>query len=207
VKVLVLLAMIAAATAGHDKVYRWTDGQGAVRASNSLAAIPEMYRSSAVEMRVENIYQTPQRQQRGATARGRATIEFEPSDGQMRAMARFDGKASRMAIIDTGSDLVAITTKLARALGHDIAKCPKTWIATGAGRTQVPVVTLRSVKVGGAEALGVQAVVMDFQGRGSVSAIVGMSYLSLFVFEIDSGAGIMTLSAQGEQAPFGGIAP
>jgi len=194
-KAWILAAVIAASAAGPDKVYRWTGPDGSVRASNSLSAIPEAYRATAVEMNVVNISQAAAGAERPGFARGTATIGFPPSARRIEARALFNGKASRMAVMDTGSDMVVITTKLARALGYDISRLRKTWVATSSGRIQVPVVTLRNIKVGGAEAFGVQAVVMDFEGRGPVSALMGMNFLSLFVFEIDSGGGTMTLAA------------
>ncbi|MDH5509285.1 MAG: retroviral-like aspartic protease family protein [Nitrospinota bacterium] len=194
-KTWILAAVIAASTSGQGTVYRWTGPDGSVRASNSLSAIPEGYRSSAVEMKVVSITQGHLEPVQKGFAKGRATIGFTPSGRGLEARAIFNGRASRMAIMDTGSDMVAITTKLARALGYDTAKSRKTWVATSSGRVQVPVVLLEKVKVGGAEAFGVQAVVMDFEGRGPVSALMGMNFLSLFVFEIDSGSGTMTLVA------------
>ncbi|MDH5637302.1 MAG: retroviral-like aspartic protease family protein [Nitrospinota bacterium] len=191
----ILATLIAASASGQSTVYRWTGPDGSVRASNSLAAIPEGYRSSAVEMKVVNIRQEHVEHEPKGFAKGKATIGFTPSGRRIEAQAIFNGRASRMAIMDTGSDMVAITTKLARALGYDTAKSRKTWVTTSSGRVQVPVVLLKNVKVGGAEAFGVQAVVMDFEGRGPVSALMGMNFLSLFVFEIDSGGGTMTLVA------------
>ncbi|MDH4184887.1 MAG: retroviral-like aspartic protease family protein [Nitrospinota bacterium] len=192
---LIIAAILMAGAADDAKVYRWTDAAGNVRAAGSLAAVPEPFRDAAVEMKVTQAEHTSIQHDPPAESVGQARISFPPGAGRIVAQAAFDGKASRMALVDTGSDLVAITTKLARALGYDLSKSRKTWIATSSGRTQVPIIRLNRLEVGGAMAKGVTAVVMDFEGRGAVSAVLGMSFLSAFVFEIDSGAGSMTLTA------------
>jgi len=125
-----------------------------------------------------------------------ARIRFDPAGEHIEAPALFDGKASRAVIIDTGSDMVAITTKLARALGYHPATSPRVAVSTSSGGARVPLIRLKSLRVGNAELRDVQAVVMDFAGRGRVSAVVGMSFLSSFTLEVDASAGTLSLSAK-----------
>ena len=196
-KMTIIAAAMASLMASQGVVYRWTDDTGVTRASTSLAAIPEKHRQSAVEMKVVNVDDNSVEAMSTPKGYGAAEISFRPGAERTEAMAVFNGRAERMAIVDTGAGIMAITRKLARALGYKPENLPRSWIITSAGKLKVPMVTLDSVRIGGAEARKVRAAVIDFEGRGPVSAVIGMSFLSAFVMEVDSMAGAMTLSSKG----------
>jgi hypothetical protein len=48
------------------------------------------------------------------------------------------------------------------------------------------------------------AAIMDFPGRGPVSAIIGMNFLSLFRFEINMREGVIIFGDRTGLAPAGG---
>ncbi len=81
--------------------------------------------------------------------------------------------------------MTIITTKLARALGYDIKNARIGRFKTPGGFLTAPVVKLDLMQVGPATVKNVSAVVFDFKWRGPVSVIIGMNFLSRFVFEID----------------------
>lgn len=182
-----------AALADEPAAFRWKDDAGAVHITSDPAGIPSRYREKAVPMRVYTVTGAEESAPRppGTVRGGRAAVTFDPSGERIGVEAVFDGKVSRRAWMDTGSGPVIITTKLATALGHDIGAAPKEMFSYPGGSGSAPVVTLKSVRVGGAEARDVPAVVMDFDGRGPVSAVIGMGFLSRFSFEVDTARGEM----------------
>jgi len=193
-----LLLLAAPAVAASDYVYKWIDDDGVVRLSGSLEAAPEKYRASARRIASETAgAETIEPPPRAIGAHGKTTARLVDSVSGLAVTAVFDATVTRDAIIDTGSEWVTITTKLARALGYDPAGAARRWVRTSAGPALVPVVTLKSVHIGAAGAEMVRAAVIDFEARGPVSAALGMNFLSVFVFEIDPAHGTFSLYAGG----------
>lgn len=184
IAVSVLLA--GAAFGGQGSVWRWTDESGAVHITGRFEDVPEAYRPGAVRMNLSTATEAPKKSfPKPEPLDAEKFLRFELSDGMVSITAVFDGTVKRGAWIDTGSELTIITTKLATALGYDFRKADNQTFHTPNGRMTAPVVVLKNVRVGPAMAADVPAAVMDFPGRGPVSAIVGMNFLSLFPFEIN----------------------
>ena len=173
--------------------YRYTDESGYVHIVSSLDLVPEIYRDGASPMRhmtfSKGKKETPDRKKGRATIRdleGMA-VELTSNKGRLSASALFDGVETRMANIDTGSEICVVTTKLAKALGYDIRMARKRLFLTPGGRLDAPVITLKSLTIGSVRVSNIRAVVSDFPWRGDTSAIIGMNFMSRFAFAIDSG--------------------
>ncbi|MGK7344652.1 MAG: retropepsin-like aspartic protease family protein [Candidatus Nitrospinota bacterium M3_3B_026] len=196
----IMAALALPASAGEaPAAWRWKDDAGAVHITGDPAKIPPRYRDKASPMRVHTVTGAEESAPRppGAVRGGRAAVAFDPSGERIGVEAAFDGGISRRAWVDTGSGPVIITTKLATALGYDTGGAAKKRFSYPGGSGSAPVVTLKSVRVGGAEARDIPAVVMDFDGRGPVSAVIGMSFLSRFSFEVDTARGEMVFHPLG----------
>lgn len=183
------------AQAETASVYRWKDENGAVHITSHLKNIPEAHRAAAVPMRYHSVTATEASPSAGdGRLSGAGEAWFDSSDEKIKLTAMFDGKITRGAWVDTGSEWVTVTTKLATALGYDLAGARKTRFTIPGGAVIAPVIKLDSVRIGGAEVRDVSAAVIDFYGRGPVSAVIGMNFLSRFAFEIDTAKGVMTFS-------------
>ena len=180
------------AFAERGPVWRWTDETGAVHITGRLEDVPAKRQSSAVSMKLSTVAEpSAEPAPKPAPLETERVIRFDSSEGMVAVRAEFGESMERGAWIDTGSELTIITSKLAVALGVDVKNSEKRVFHTQGGRVSAPVTVLKSVKVGPAKAHDVPAAIMDFPGRGPVSAIIGMNFLSLFRFEINMGDGVI----------------
>ncbi|VAX24307.1 hypothetical protein MNBD_NITROSPINAE03-1612 [hydrothermal vent metagenome] len=189
-----------AAEAGADDsfVYKWTDAKGSTHISNSLKSVPGQYLKSVKKIKRIDI-NSPSKSVEPifSSVEGEARVKFNLNDNAMIAPAVFNGSVKRNVLIDTGSELVTITTKLARALGYDYENMRKAWFQTQSGPILAPVIKIERLAMGGAQVTGLQAAVIDFKGRGPVSAVAGMNFLSAFIFEIDTQNRSLILTSPG----------
>jgi len=193
---LLAVVMQGVSWSAEDHVYKWTDGSGSVHVSGSMEAVPKAYRESASEIMLITVDTLSHRgKERAVSAKGSANVAFTSDGGRIIVSAMFSHAVGRKAIIDTGSEWITITTKLAGALGLDVGSAPQVWVSTHGGARLAPVVTLDSVQVGGAVAKKLKAVVLDFSGRGRVSAVLGMNYLSAFVMDVNNSEQRLSLTA------------
>lgn len=93
---------------------------------------------------------------------------------------------SAQFLVDTGATSVAMNEAHARRLGIDyrVSGVPLT-VSTASGTARAWKVRLNSVKVGGIEVLGVEAVVVE--GGAPTEMLLGMSYLSRVSWREDQG--------------------
>lgn len=188
-----LLISGGSAFADGSFVYRWEDDNKAIHVTNQLTGVPLKYRDEAKRMKMVTIKSIDHTPMLGpARVDGSGEISFDKSKPMVIVSALINRKVTRNAIIDTGSEWVVITSKFARALGLDIQTLRKGNFRVFGGSVKAPVVRLQSVRVGPAIAKNVDAAIIDFEGRGEVSAIIGMNFLSRFVFEIDHAKGTLT---------------
>lgn len=189
------LSLAAAPAAAQEQAWLWTDGHGGVFISGALEAVPAPRRQSARPIRVSAITQPADTGQKDAPrGTGRASLTFTPGGPDIIVPARFNGSVVRNAVVDTGSQVTVITTKLARALGLDLSRAREAWFTTAAGPAHAPVVELDAVELGGARMEKLTAVALDFTGKGEVSAVIGMNFLSGFAVTLDLGEGRLTLA-------------
>ncbi|MBI4666878.1 MAG: clan AA aspartic protease [Nitrospinae bacterium] len=196
---LIVAALLFAAInahAGNDAAYIWSDDEGSVRITRGIKNIPERYRGKSKPITVEVVAGGSHQAPSGAVdvAGGATTLGFNPEVSPITVPAVFHKSTARDAWIDTGSEYVVITEKLAHSLGYSGRKAEKRVFHTPSGAVTAPVIILAKMSVGGATAHDVPAAILNFEGRGPVSAIVGMSFLSRFAVEINGKEGLITIS-------------
>lgn len=98
-------------------------------------------------------------------------------DSQLKYMTQvsINGR-SIAALVDTGANLMALSSRHATQLGIDFKKGERAAVATASGIAPSYRVTLRSVSVGGIVANNVPAVVIE--GNFPQVVLLGMSYLT-----------------------------
>lgn len=98
-------------------------------------------------------------------------------------------------IVDTGATLTAISREAAEAIGiRADSDTPTISLRTAGGIVQGVLVQVDSIRVGGAEATGVRAVVLDIPHfPRNVAGLLGLSFLGRFKVSIDIENGQMVL--------------
>jgi predicted aspartyl protease len=183
---LAAVVVAAGAAAAEATVWRYTDADGAVHIVADERAIPPASVGSARPVPLTAI--TAATPAPPAVFRLNAPVEvpFALSHGKPVVETLFDGRVTRPALIDTGSQVTTITTKLALALGVDLTSARIGRFATPSGSIAAPMVTVGRIGWGGgASAERVTAAVVDYPGKEAYSALIGMNALAGFVFEID----------------------
>lgn len=103
------------------------------------------------------------------------SVTLEMERGHYWADAKVNNSQVRF-LVDTGASVIALTRDDARRIGLNIRSHGETArMSTANGVIEVPVVTLKRVKVGNIEVANVQAVVIE---EGLSTSLLGMSFLS-----------------------------
>jgi clan AA aspartic protease (TIGR02281 family) len=201
VALLPLLA-VALSIPAHGEIYRYTDETGQIHFTQSLDQVPPRFREKAHGSAVtERVAPQPPaaanpRSQPPATAafggEGRTLrIPFERYGNLMKVEARLNGRVNAPFLVDTGASGVSLPAKIAERLG--IVVTPSTrriFVQTANGVTQVPLVRIRSVELGGARVENLEATVNSSLSIG----LLGGSFFNNFVYGVDAAAGVITLS-------------
>ena len=194
---VMIMTILPGGYADADRfVYRFSDEYGNQRVSGSLKSIPKRYRAGAKKMKVIDTSGAVKTEKPFRKAYGSANVKFTIIEDRIIVPALFNGKIGRSAVIDTGSEWIVISSKLAGALGYNINGVKRRWVRSSGGAIRAPVIRLANVRVGDAVVSGLKAVIMDFEGRESASAIIGMNFLSAFTIKIDMSGKIMTLAME-----------
>lgn len=97
--------------------------------------------------------------------------------------------------LDTGATYTMIPWEIAGALGYEPERSKeRVDMVTASGVERAPLVTLKSVSLGGEEVEGVQALVHDLPPRSYVDGLLGLSFLRKFKISLDFKEGILELT-------------
>jgi aspartyl protease family protein len=124
----------------------------------------------------------------GAASGAQSVTLSAGAGGHFMTDGQVNGGAVRF-IVDTGATAIALPASDASRLGIDYRKGPRAVTQTANGQTQVYMVKLDSVRVGGILLQNVDAIVIE-QGLGV--ALLGMSFLNRV--EMKQEAGRMTMT-------------
>jgi clan AA aspartic protease (TIGR02281 family) len=89
-------------------------------------------------------------------------------------------------LLDTGATYTSISSAMAKKLGVLTQQAPTLKIATANGVIEVPVVTLKQMKVGHLTVYNVKATVMDLGTRTPYDGLLGLSFLERFKTTLDA---------------------
>ena len=204
--VVILLAVLAPAS--HGEMYKWVDERGAVHFTDDVSNIPEKYRGDAETRKSPKETPTPPPRETVQpsippkdTEHEGVTVDLVRSGEVSFTEVVLNDRIRQPLMIDTGASFTVISREAAKELGITIDEnTPFIPIATASSVIFNPLVTLRSVRVGEAEAENVDALVHNLPGGSA--GLLGNSFLSKFKVVLDSVNGKMTLySLQGSPSP------
>jgi aspartyl protease family protein len=205
--VQLLAALLLAVPAGGGEIYRWTDEQGRTHFTQDLSQVPRKHRSRARAsssedqggslVRSESSSPPARRDASGSRPAGRrqvTRIKVQRAGTSMRVVAVLNGRVRAPFIVDTGASDVTIPRWVADELDIEVtARTRRQIYQTANGRIEEPVVTLRSVDLGGAVAENVAASISSTMPVG----LLGLSFFNRFRYQVDPQHGVITLEPNG----------
>ena len=174
------------------QVYRWVDEQGATHYSEGLDSVPERFRSKAQSLPYRATPRPPEPRTAPAQRPGATRIEFKPG-APILVSAKINGCGPVTLLLDTGADRTVISPLILWRLGISTWFAPRTEIRGATGTTHVDVVQVESIEIGDARAGPLFVLAHDVE-MGSVDGLLGRDFLDQFTVNIDSAAGVVTLS-------------
>jgi clan AA aspartic protease (TIGR02281 family) len=207
-----LISLLAALVSGlaEAEIYEWKDERGRVHFAQNLSQVPMRYRAQAEWRAQSKAVQEKEkdRVQRIPTHPGASPASPSPSLGSparservykvrvqragtgMLVGVRLNNSVTAPFLIDTGASDVLIPKRYADQLGFAEGDKTRTKrYATANGIVTRPVMTLRSVSLGGAQVEDVPASVTPDMQFG----LLGLSFFNHFTYNIDTAQGIVTL--------------
>jgi hypothetical protein len=206
---LVLLGPVPAAA----EIYRYTDATGSSHYVEGLEGVPQEYRARAAPVGLRNApagAPTPApggpgaalgrpgsapggaASAPGASKAGGTTIKYTPGQ-RIMVDVKINGSANANLLLDTGADRTMINPRVLVSAGASISRPVGTTRVTGvAGSDEVSFVVIDSLEVGEARVGRMQVASYDVAGAGD--GLLGRDFLDRFSVNIDSAAGVVTLS-------------
>ncbi len=207
VAVCSVLCLLAASASGE--IYQWVDVDGRVHMTDDLSQVPASQRlsakrevnGSAASRGWNNVAIPPSSSAPPASARPRWEPVADPgrkhvlgvqrAGSEIRLIATLNGSLAWPYVADTGATLNTIPRSAVDRLGLTIDENTPTTVVSGIGGVglQVPVVTLRSVRIGTAAVENVEMAVLDTMTTG----LLGMPFFNNFRVELDPSRGRLVL--------------
>jgi len=206
--ILFIIVLIAWSSPGFGEMYKWVDEKGTVHFADDLSKIPEKFRPDVKSQKTPKESASPGK--RTTSAPSPDTKASEPEGFEVNLFRRnelwlaevvLNERVSRYFIIDSGASFTLINRETATDLGIIIDEnTPFTPIITVSDRILVPLVTLKSVRVGEVKAENVMALIYDIPT--GIDGLLGNSFLNQFRVVLDSANEKMTLfSSRGKPSP------
>ena len=189
--VLIFLALLTAPVGVQAQLVRWTDDQGRVHYSEGLDSVPERYRGTAMPLLLPTTPSAPEPRKSGAPA-GVTKIPFKPGSPIM-VNAKINSGGPVTLMLDTGADTTVVNPLALWRLGISTWFAPRAEIRGATGTTSVDVVRVQSIEVGDAKAGPMVIIAHDIEFKDA-DGLLGRDFLNHFNVNIDSAAGVVTLS-------------
>jgi len=181
------------ATPAWAEMYRWTDDQGSVHYTQGLDSVPDRFRPKAQMMVFPERPAAPVASSLpGDAAAGSTRIPFTPGRPIM-VSAKVNGGSAASLILDTGASVTVINPRVLAGMGIGSTQAVRGSVKGATGSADVLFVPIQSIEVGSSRSgpLRIAAHDVDLsQGDG----LLGRDFLDQFTVNIDSTAGVVTLS-------------
>jgi aspartyl protease family protein len=189
---LILLAFLTGPVGANAQLVRWTDDQGQVHYSEGLDSVPERYRANAMPLALPTSPRAAEPRQPGAPPPGVTKIPFKPG-APIMVNAKINGGGPVTLMLDTGASITVVNPLALWRLGISTWFAPRAEIRGATGTTSVDMVRVQSIEVGEARAGPLMIVAHDIEAK-EVDGLLGRDFLDHFNVNIDTAAGVVTLS-------------
>ncbi|MGV7220421.1 MAG: TIGR02281 family clan AA aspartic protease [Nitrospinales bacterium] len=193
---LVLLTVAFIVTPVASKIYKWKDETGKTYYTDSPAKIPKKYRDN--DKRIETVREgpvdatNPVRINLTGNAGRVIEVPLIDTNGSFYAEVNLNGKVKASLLVDTGASIVTLSQKIVKLLGYNsYSNLPKIPFSTAGGTVMSPLVTIKSMNVGGAKLRDVEANINPHMGE--LDGLLGMTFLGEYKVEVDKKASVMRL--------------
>jgi len=176
------------------QMYRWTDEQGGTHYGQGIYAVPERFRSRAQLLTFPERPAAPAASPssaEGAVNQG-ARISFTPGKPIM-VSAKINGGDSAQLMLDTGASVTVINPRVLAGMGIGSREALRGSVKGATGSADVLFVPVESIEVGGARSGPLRVAAHDVD-LGQGDGLLGRDFLDQFTVNIDSTAGVVTLS-------------
>jgi len=176
------------------ETFRWTDDQGGTHYSQSIYSIPERFRSKAQPLYFPERPQAPVASpspSESGPAQG-ARITFTPGK-PIIVSAKINGGGSVQLMLDTGASVTVINPRALASMGIGSSEALRGSVKGATGTADVLFVPVASIEVGGARSGPLRVAAHDVD-LGQGDGLLGRDFLDQFTVNIDSTAGVVTLS-------------
>ena len=188
---LIVLVLLAGPITAHAQMFRWMDDQGRVHFCEGLDCVPERFRTTARPMALPTPPPAPEGRKDGPPS-GVTKIPFQPGK-PILVNAKVNGGGPVTLMLDTGADTTVINPLALWRLGISTWFAPRAEIRGATGTTSVDIVRVQSIEVGEAKAGPLVVVAHDIDFKDA-DGLLGRDFLNHFNVNIDSVAGVVTLS-------------
>ena len=190
--ILIVLTLVVALTLVHGEMFRWVDEKGTVHFADDLSNVPEKYRSDTETRKTPKEAGAPEKSPDKAPPVAASVVGSEEiviplyrRHELWLAEVVLNGRVKRHFILDSGASFTLINWQTANELGFVVDEyTPFIPVATVSGQIMTPLVTLKSVQVGGAELENVEALIYNMPSENA--GLLGNSFLNRFKVTIDT---------------------
>jgi clan AA aspartic protease (TIGR02281 family) len=185
-----LIGCLAFAPRVHGgPMYRWVDAQGQVHLTDTPP--PSMRKQLDLKVYAPSAPSPTAQPQDIPTANATEAPTPAPAPGGVVVNAELNRRLTVPLRLDTGAEVTVLTKRAAEALGMTaLDQVPTYPFHTAGGVVNLPVTSLRSLRVGSAEARDVN-VAVDTKGQMPMG-LLGQSFLRRFKMTVDPHSGQVT---------------
>ena len=208
---LIIIILVFLVPSSYGEMYKWVDEKGTVHFTDDLSNIPEKYREDAETRKPSKEIRPPEMEGKSLSPPPSEAPKPSVSEGAEVDLLRrgeiwitevlLNERVKRHLVVDSGASFMLINPQIAKELDMTVnGNTPLIPMTTVSGYILVPLVTLKSVRIGKAQAENIEAVIYTLPSGGD--GLLGNSFLNKYRVTLDSIQGKMTLvSMQGVPSP------